>query len=159
VYSNGSNYIIDKYEEVNNSVAEDLQIPIKYVDDTIIESIDSIDVLKVLLVCDNHDEVKSLEVNFSKFKDLTVVSSANRLLDIMASNISKGNALKILSDKLRVNLNEVIAFGDNYNDIEMLKCAGMSVAMGNAVQEVKKIAKYITKSNDEDGIAYAINNI
>ena len=80
------------------------------------------------------------------------------LLDIMASNISKGNALKILSKKLDVDLNKVIAFGDNYNDIDMLQCVGMPIAMENSVGELKLQAKYITKSNDESGIAYAINN-
>ena len=76
----------------------------------------------------------------------------------MASDISKGNALEILSKKLDVELNEIMVFGDNYNDIEMFKCAGMPIAMENAVDDIKAQAKYITKSNNESGIAYAINN-
>ncbi|MHC1684602.1 MAG: HAD family hydrolase [Clostridiaceae bacterium] len=66
--------------------------------------------------------------------------------------------MKILAEKLEVNLDNVIAFGDNYNDIEMLQCVGMPIAMGNSVEKLKAEAKYITKSNDESGISYAINN-
>jgi len=86
------------------------------------------------------------------------VSSAKGLLDIMAADISKGNALKTLSEKLKVDLDDVIVFGDNYNDMDMFKCAGMPIAMGNSVEDIKLQAKYITKSNNEAGIAFAINN-
>ena len=63
-----------------------------------------------------------------------------------------------LSEKLNVNLSEVISFGDNYNDMDMLKCTGMPIAMENAVEDAKKAAKYVTKTNNESGVAYAINN-
>lgn len=158
VYSNTNNPRANYYENLNGRVSKDLHVPIKYVDDAIIKNIDNIDILKILLICDNHEEVQVLESKFSKIDTLTVVSSLNGLLDIMASNISKGNALKILSKKLDVDLSKVIAFGDNNNDLEMLQCVGMPIAMENAVESIKLQAKYITKSNDESGIAYAINN-
>lgn len=158
VYSNKNNPRVDKYEKLNKSNSEDLQIPIKYVDDIIIEDMNNIDVFKILLVCDDDEIVKVSEKYFSKFDKLTVVSSEKGLLDIMASNTSKGNAVKILSEKLDVDLSKIIAFGDNYNDMEMFQCVGMPIAMENAVDDIKLQAKYVTKSNDESGIAYAINN-
>lgn len=158
VYSSKNNSRVERFEKFNKSLTKDLQIPIKYVDDTIIENIDAIDILKILLVADNHEIIKISEKHFSKFNNLTAVSSLKGLLDIMASNTSKGHALKILSEKLDVNLSKVIAFGDNYNDIGMFQCVGMPIAMGNAEEEVKLQAKYVTKSNDQAGIAYAINN-
>lgn len=158
VYSNKNNPKAEKYENLNKYLSKDLQIPIKYIDNIIIENIDTIDIFKILLVCDNHEIVKVSEKYFSKFDNLTAVSSVSGLLDIMASNTSKGNGLKILSEKLDVDLNKVIAFGDNYNDMEMFQCVGMPIAMENAVQDIKLQAKYITKSNNESGIAYAINN-
>ena len=51
-----------------------------------------------------------------------------------------------------------MAVGDTENDLEILKAAGISVAMGNAIDEIKKNADYITLSNEEDGVAYAINH-
>jgi len=158
VYSNQNNPKADKYEKLNKSLSKDLQIPIKYIDDIIIKNIDNIDIFKILLVCDNHEIVKISEKHFSKFDNLTAVSSVKGLLDIMASNTSKGHGLKILSEKLDVDLNKVIAFGDNYNDVEMFQCVGMPIAMGNAEEDVKLQAKYVTKSNDEAGVAHAINN-
>jgi len=158
VYSSKNNPLGRKYEDRNKLLSEDIRVPIKYMDNNIIENINDIDALKVLLVCEKHEEVLFLEKHFLKYDNLTVVSSAIGLLDIMASNISKGNALELLSQKLGVDLNEVIVFGDNYNDIEMFEAAGMPIAMENSVEEIKLQAKYITKSNNESGIAYAINN-
>ena len=57
-----------------------------------------------------------------------------------------------------MNLENVIAFGDNYNDVEMLEAVGMPIAMGNAMEQIKSIAKFVTLSNDDDGIWYAIDN-
>lgn len=159
VYSNKNNPRAENYEDINKNLAKDLHIPIKYLDDAIIKNIYSIDVLKILLICEDQKEVKALEDKFSKIHDLTVVSSFNGLLDIMAPNVSKGNALKILSKKLDMDLSKVIAFGDNNNDLEMFQCVGMPIAMENAIDKIKLHAKHITKSNDESGVAYAINNL
>lgn len=158
VYSNKNNPKANKYESLNKSLSKDLQIPIRYMDKTLLENIKDVDIFKILLVCDSHEIVETAEKYFSNFDNLTAVSSVKGLLDIMASNTSKGNGLKFLSERLNIDLSKVIAFGDNYNDIEMFQSVGMPIAMGNAVDEVKIQAKYVTKSNDESGIAYAINN-
>ncbi len=68
-------------------------------------------------------------------------------------NATKGKAIIALSDKLNIQFSEIIAFGDDYGDIEMLKLCGTGIAMGNAIPEVKKISDEITVSNDEDGVA------
>lgn len=159
VLSNKNNPLAKKYENFNKILTNDLRFPIKYLDNETINEVNNIDILKVLLICDTTEEIEILESIFSRYDLLSVVSSASGLLDIMAANTSKGNALKFLSDKLKVNLDHVIAFGDNYNDIEMLSCVGMPIAMGNAVDSLKIKSKYVTKSNDESGIAYAINNL
>ena len=158
VYASENNFKSKKYEKRLIVLSKASQLPIEYMDDKTIKNINSIGALKFLVVCEKHEEVVTLQKYFSKYKNLTVVSSELCLLDIMASNTSKGSALEILSRKLEVDLSEVIVFGDNYNDMEMLKCAGMPIAMGNAVAGIKSLAKYITKSNNESGIAYAINN-
>mgnify|MGYP001278402641 CR=1 FL=1 len=158
VFSNKNNPRAKKFEEINKTLSDDLQTPIEYIEESIIKNIDSIEVFKILLISEEQKKIKILENHFSKFDNLEVVSSFNGLLDIMASNISKGNALKILSKKLNVELNKVIAFGDNYNDWDMFQCVGMPIAVKNAVDEIKSAAKYITNSNNESGIAYAIDN-
>lgn len=155
LYSSGDNYIAKKYSRYDKKLVEYLQ---DCNDDKINEIINNVDVFKILLVCGDNEKVVPLQNYFSSFNGISVVSSVRGLLDIMASDISKGSGLKILAEKLNVNLDNVIAFGDGYNDLEMLQCVGMPIAVSNAEDCVKKAAKYVTKSNDDSGVAYAINN-
>lgn len=72
--------------------------------------------------------------------------------------VTKENAIKIVCDSYKIDLSDVIAFGDDYADIEMLKIAGLGVAMGNAIAEVKEIADVVIGTNDDDGIAKYLEN-
>lgn len=72
---------------------------------------------------------------------------------------TKENAILFLSDYLNIKTEEMIAFGDDYSDIGMLKLCGTGVAMGNAIPQVKEIADYITLSNDEDGVAVYLEKL
>lgn len=108
------------------------------------------------------DRKKLLEIQKilnQKFKDLSIVSSDYELLDLMPSGVTKGNSLSILSEILNIQKENICVFGDNFNDLEMIKFAGISIVPENGEDEIKKLATYITKSNDNEGISYAINNI
>lgn len=158
VFSNKNNYRAKHFEEINESLPSNQRTPIKYIDLESLNIIGNREIIKILLV-ENDENVRNYIANYLESKDsISVVSSANGLLDIWASNISKGSTIKILAEMFDVNLEHVIAFGDNYNDIELLKTVGMPIAMGNAKEELKSIAKFVTLSNDDDGIAYAIDN-
>lgn len=87
-----------------------------------------------------------------KFKNLNVVRSAPHLLEIMDKTVSKAGGIKILLDHYKISKDEAVAFGDNYNDIEMLKYIPRSVAMANAPDGVRKYARFITDSNEDSGI-------
>ena len=87
-----------------------------------------------------------------KFKNLNVVRSAPHLLEVMDKSVSKAEGIKILLNHYGASKDEAIAFGDNYNDIEMLKYIPRSVAMANAPDGVRKYARFITDSNDDSGI-------
>ncbi len=84
---------------------------------------------------------------------LSIYNSAPYFLELMPFGISKGSMLPLLLEKLGISREELIAFGDNYNDMTMIGYAGMGVAMGNGEPEIRKIANYVCASNDEDGIA------
>lgn len=90
---------------------------------------------------------------------LSISKSAPFFIEVMAKNIHKAHTLAYLAKRLNIHQDEIIAFGDGHNDMEMIEYAGMGVAMGNAVDVVKEVANYITASNDEDGIAKALNDI
>lgn len=76
---------------------------------------------------------------------------------IVHKNANKEHATKLASNIFNIPLTQMIAFGDDVNDINMLKIVGTSVAMGNAVPSVKRIANYVTETNDNHGIAIWIN--
>lgn len=78
--------------------------------------------------------------------------------DINNSNADKANGIRAIAQKLGIDISETMAFGDGGNDISMLKAAGTSVAMGNALDKVKANASYVTTSVDEDGIANALRH-
>ncbi|WP_445491958.1 Cof-type HAD-IIB family hydrolase [Niallia sp. 03133] len=92
------------------------------------------------------------------YPELSIYKSKSTYLEIMAANVKKSFAIAVLANKLGIKQQEIMAFGDNYNDIDMLEYAGMGVAMENAPQLVKDAADMVAKSNDEDGVAEVINH-
>ncbi len=98
------------------------------------------------------DELRS---NFLKM-GLSVSSAFPFNLEIMPPNGGKAKAIRALSAKLGVSMDEVMAIGDGSNDLGMIEVAGVSVAMGNAVEVLKKAAKYIAPDVEEDGAAIMI---
>ena len=80
-------------------------------------------------------------------------------INLLALEVSKGKALETLASHLGVSLTEVVAVGDGTNDIPLLTSAGLAIAMGNAPDEVKAIADYITLDVDHSGLAAAINKL
>ncbi|WP_075981606.1 Cof-type HAD-IIB family hydrolase [Bacillus massilinigeriensis] len=82
----------------------------------------------------------------------TVSYSSNRYMEFNALGVNKGQSLKDLAKMLNIDIEDTIAVGDNYNDMAMLKVAGLSVAAGNAVEDVKKVCDYTTKSDNNEGV-------
>ncbi|WP_006716889.1 Cof-type HAD-IIB family hydrolase [Desulfitobacterium metallireducens] len=87
---------------------------------------------------------------------IRTTKSKPNFLELIHSEVSKGVALSSLAKRLGVKQEEVLAVGDSLNDLEMIQYAGMGVAMGNARQEVKEVANVVTSTNQEDGVAKAI---
>ena len=89
-------------------------------------------------------------------KGVCFMKSKAHYLEIVAEGVDKGRALKALGDQLGVTRDEIMAFGDGQNDASMIACAGWGVAMENAVDECKSVAKLIAPRNTEDGVAQVI---
>lgn len=95
---------------------------------------------------------------YAKLHDrMDVYRSEPFFLEILPKDINKATALEKLIGLLGIKREELMTFGDSYNDLTMIKYAGMGVAMGNAKDVVKENADYIALTNDEDGIAEVIN--
>lgn len=87
---------------------------------------------------------------------INVFRSEPYFLELVPQGIDKAQSLAVLLKELDVTREEMIAIGDGYNDLSMIKFAGMGIAMGNAQEPVKKAARYITLTNEEDGVALAV---
>ena len=99
---------------------------------------------------------KSLEKNFSD--EIMLYRSKETYIEISHKSISKKTAIDVVLEHCypTLSMDNVVAFGDNYNDIEMLKAVGLGVAVGNANYEVLKVADVVTDTNKNDGVAKAI---
>lgn len=145
------------FDEFNKTVSEQFRVPMHSFDE--FDWNDSSDpIIKVLISGADSTIMMEIEKNFNTDKKLTLVSSGKGLIDIMSSNITKGEALKRLSNILDIDLSKTIGFGDNFNDVSFLSLCGFPIAVKNAEDDVKKIAKLVTLSNDESGVAHAIDN-
>ena len=127
-----------------------------------------------ITVCDNSKlvfnnillklkKVKNVEILDSSFMTRKVIRDGTKNVEISyhyteisAENINKWRAIEELSRILNISKEEIMAIGDNVNDIQMIENSKIGVAMGNSWDEIKLRADYITKSNDEDGVVEAI---
>ena len=88
-----------------------------------------------------------------RFPEIKVTDSTWNNIELNIGTAHKGNALKRFAEHLGFGLENCMAFGDGMNDFTMVEAAGLGIAMANAEPEVKRIAKWIAPSNDEDGVA------
>lgn len=114
------------------------------------------DVDKVQAIFADREEQEAAWQELEKQDGMVLVSSLGYNIEVNASGVNKGVALLELGNMLGIQPEEIMACGDRDNDIAMLKAAGLGVAMGNAEDEVKAAADYITLSNEEEGAAKAI---
>lgn len=89
-------------------------------------------------------------------KDYEVIKTRSNLLEFMPKGVTKAFGLAHLAAHLGLTSDEIMALGDEENDLSMIEYAGMGVAMANAVEKVRQAANYITASNEEDGVAKAV---
>lgn len=150
---------IEFLKNYNKTANKNDQFNFEIIDDDI-NKYSNLKFLKSLAHIENRPKLLEIQSILNKdFKNLSIVSSDYELLDLMPSGINKGTALSILCDILNIESENVCVFGDNFNDIEMINFAGTSIVPENGENDVKKLATHITKTNDEEGISYAINNI
>ncbi|WP_032093348.1 Cof-type HAD-IIB family hydrolase [Necropsobacter rosorum] len=113
-----------------------------------------------ILVMGEGAEIARLEKQLQhRFPQLSVHRSKGEYLEIMHKAASKAKAIRFMETYLNISARDVIAFGDNFNDLDMLQYAGFSVAMGNAPDAIKQAAKLVTAGNDDDGIALVLNRL
>lgn len=111
-------------------------------------------IAKILYENTDMDYLMSLEDKMTAITQgsVSVSYSSNRYMEFNTLGVDKGAGLTLLANKLSIPIEQTIAIGDNYNDMAMLKAAGVSVAAQNGVADVKKACDYITKANNNEGV-------
>lgn len=138
VMSQGNLKIVSSYEEILNRIS----------------GANSISSISAYL-----NKIQKAAEYFTMDKRIRTFSSWKYNFEMTNRATSKGIALKVLCEKLGVDLEDVVTVGDNYNDLSMLKISGYKVAMENAVPNIKNLADEVIQSNDEEAVALLLNKL
>ena len=112
---------------------------------------------KILMMAEEADLDQLAPLLRQRYGDkVHITKSKPYYLEMTDCSVNKGVALAALAERLGIAQADVMAIGDSFNDLEMIKYAGLGVAMGNARSEIKEQADIVTASNEEDGVAEAI---
>ncbi len=117
-------------------------------------------VLKLVGVSDDHDAVRRAQSELEALYDVAISAtrSSDYYLDVTHTDANKGMVVLTLSQMLKIATGQIATIGDMNTDVLMFRNSGVSIAMGNATDDVKAQAKHATKSNTEDGFAYAMEH-
>lgn len=141
----------------NENFSEIEKLPLTFYEYQDLEQteINNLEIVKFLLIKrDSDPELFQLAISeLEKIANIYLVQSQSAVIDIMISGSNKGEGLKFFEKNYNVDLEKTLAFGDAKNDLSMFAVAKFSVAMGQSHSEVQEKATFVTKSNDQDGIA------
>lgn len=146
-----------RYTEWNKYLGEEDKVKIVIADD--IEKAlvqDNVKILKGIVVDNDSEKIQSFRNEIEGTGIVSATQSMNNNLEMMNKGVTKGSAVKILAQMYGIDRKEIIAIGDNENDMSMIEYAGLGIAMGNAEESLKNVADYITGDYQEDGVAEAI---
>lgn len=145
------------YNDWNENQSEENKIPIKKLENSYLYFKDNaIETLKIMAVDEDAEKMLQIKDELAEIYGIELNKSWYNNLEVMNKGVSKGKAIEMLSKIYGIKREEIISFGDHFNDLSMKNHSGTFVAMGNAEEDVKKEAHYITSSNDESGVAKGI---
>ena len=157
VYTKDMVYAYKFVQEEINYLAGRMEV--KEIFDDHIDFLKGQEIVKVLYMNTDYGYLKKIEDDLKDITgDLDVSYSSNRYIEFNHQGVNKGQGLKKLADILGVDIKETIAVGDNFNDLSMIKVAGLGVGVQNTVEDMKKECDVITKAtNNENAVAEVIN--
>ncbi len=158
IYSDRMERVIAYFTEFSKDLPEDYKINTKIVSDTR-ALFEETTIYKIGMYYDNSETALEMRKALEVIPGASCFKSMDTMFDVLAEHTNKGTALQMLCNMLNLSLPEVVAFGDNENDLEMLQSAGYGVAMANAEDFVKDVADHIADSNEEDGVRLALEKL
>ncbi|HLR19072.1 MAG TPA: Cof-type HAD-IIB family hydrolase [Staphylococcus sp.] len=133
---NGTLKVVDNYDKIEDTPGEI--------------------VMKILAFDSDLEKINRASEKLAESESLAISSSSRGNIEITHSDAQKGIALETIAERLNIDMKDVMAIGDNLNDLSMLERVGYSVAMDNATPEVKAVAKHLTDTNEQNGVGKAI---
>ena len=177
IISKSLNYNVLYYYKENLNKDEENKTHINIVENIYNYVLDHDEKIVKITICDKHQMIfNSIMKKLKEISDIEVleVSHMSRKIirqgtedvpieyyytEISAKDVDKWNAIKILADKNKIKEEEIVTIGDNANDKKMIENAGLGVAMKGSTPNIINIAKYVTDTNDNDGVAIFINDV
>lgn len=146
------------HQKFNENVLEDEQIPMQVVED-LDQYVEDHIVYKIVASHNDTNYLDEVAKVVKKETDADAIRSGKRVLAIKARGVSKAEAIKKLAQALDISIEDIIAFGDEVNDIEMLRLVGLGIAMENAEDVVKEAADQVAGNNEMDGVGKELDKI
>ncbi|KNY26996.1 Cof-type HAD-IIB family hydrolase [Pseudobacteroides cellulosolvens] len=144
----------------NTEVPEEYRINIRVVSDfKEVVNKSSQNVSKFLMVSKDRQQLIEVRHLLEEIDTVNVMCSGDDNIEVVNKNVNKGKALVIVSESSEYSEYEIVAMGDSENDLSMLLESQYKIVMGNADESLKKIADFISATNDENGVAIAIEQI
>lgn len=153
IYTPDKLYVFNLSESEKERLAH-LKLDVIYLKENNVDFLKDTPVAKILYQNTDVPYLMSLENELKSITDgcVAISYSSNRYMEFNAVGVDKGQGLIDLANKLGIDIKDTIAVGDNYNDLSMLKVAGLSVGANNAVDDVKAVCDYVTKANNNEGV-------
>ncbi|MFQ8704673.1 MAG: Cof-type HAD-IIB family hydrolase [Thomasclavelia sp.] len=153
IYTADKLYVFNLSESEKKRLAH-LKLDVIYPKENNVDFLKDIPIAKILYQNIDVPYLMSLEDELKSITDdcVAVSYSSNRYMEFNAVGVDKGQGLIDLANKLGIDIEDTIAVGDNYNDLSMLKVAGLAVGANNAVDDVKVVCDYVTQANNNEGV-------
>ncbi|WP_161978443.1 Cof-type HAD-IIB family hydrolase [Streptococcus sp. S784/96/1] len=147
---NRSNFWIAREEDVVSLNSTEVSL----------EDIENLDEVHKLLLMGEPEVIVTLEDKLKQlFPQLSIARSLPYYIEVMASGIEKGRAVTLFAQHYGIEMADTIAFGDNYNDLDMLKAVGKGFVMANGPKEVQEMIGQVTSDHNHDGIAEILEEL
>lgn len=148
------------YSEQNSKSKTSNEIVEIVISDNMIEKAEiTEDILKFIVFLSDEKERSEVLEKLKYVDGIEISQSTSNNLEIMMENVSKGSAIKMISDMYNISDSQIMVLGDQINDLSMFDKLRYKVAMENGHDKLKSSADFITKSNNDNGVAYAINKV
>jgi len=158
IYGEKNIHLAGKYADSMNNLPESYRFKIEFHED-VTPLLGTVPIYKIGLWSESPEIFEALIEQINAIEGLETCKSLSTSFDVMAKGVTKATGIEAIREHYDIPIQDVIAFGDNENDMDMIAYAGVGVAMENATEALKEIADYIAGSNDEDGLRLALEEL